>query len=81
MNACELRVDAALAGQRLDQALAALTPELGLRGRRRLIARGAVLVGGMRVLGADLSNGLLSVDLVRPEPERVIRKIDIATRD
>ena len=46
MNACELRVDAALAGQRLDQALAALTPELGLRGRRRLIARGAVLVNG-----------------------------------
>ena len=46
MNARELRVDAALAGQRLDQALAALTPELGLRGRRRLIARGAVLVNG-----------------------------------
>lgn len=46
MPARELRVDAALAGQRLDQALAALTPELGLRGRRRLIARNAVLVGG-----------------------------------
>ncbi len=46
MPARELRVDAALAGQRLDQALAALTPELGLRGRRRLLARNAVLVGG-----------------------------------
>lgn len=49
MNARELRVDVALAGQRLDQALAALTPELGLRGRRRLIARGAVQVNGRRV--------------------------------
>ncbi|WP_298033428.1 RNA pseudouridine synthase [uncultured Desulfovibrio sp.] len=46
MPARELRVDAALAGQRLDHALAALMPELGLRGRRRLIARNAVLVGG-----------------------------------
>jgi HSP20 family molecular chaperone IbpA len=33
------------------------------------------------VLGADLSNGLLSVDLARPEPERIIRKIDIIARD
>ena len=46
MNVRELRVDAALAGQRLYRALAALTPELGLRGRRRLAARGAVLVNG-----------------------------------
>ena len=35
----------------------------------------------MQVLGADLTNGLLSVDLARPEPEKVIRKIDIAVRD
>ncbi len=34
-----------------------------------------------QVLSADLSNGLLSVDLVRPEPERIIRKIDISARD
>jgi len=33
------------------------------------------------VQGADLSNGLLSVDLVRPEPERIVRKIDIAAHD
>jgi HSP20 family molecular chaperone IbpA len=32
----------------------------------------------MDVLGADLSNGLLSIDLARPEPERIVRKITIA---
>jgi len=47
----------------------------------RQFQRAFLLAEGMRVLGADLSNGLLSVDLVLPEPERVIRKIDIATRD
>jgi HSP20 family molecular chaperone IbpA len=35
----------------------------------------------MEVLGADLKNGLLSIDLVRPEPERIIKKIDITVRD
>lgn len=35
-----------LAGQRLDRALGALLPDLGLRGRRRSIERGAVLVNG-----------------------------------
>ena len=35
----------------------------------------------LRVLGADLSNGLLAVDLFRPEPERIVRRIDIAAKD
>ncbi len=47
----------------------------------RQFQRAFLLAEGMEVLGADLSNGLLSIDLVRPEPERVIRKIDIAERD
>ena len=34
-----------------------------------------------RFCGADLSNGLLSIDLARPEPERIVRKIDILGRD
>jgi len=33
--------------------------------------------GGMLVLGADLKNGLLSIDLARPEPERVVKTIAI----
>ena len=40
-----------------------------------------MLADGMRVLGAELKNGLLSIDLDRPEPERLVRKIDIAIRD
>jgi HSP20 family molecular chaperone IbpA len=47
----------------------------------RQFQRTFLLADGMEVLGADLSNGLLSIDLVRPEPERIIRKIDIMARD
>jgi HSP20 family molecular chaperone IbpA len=31
----------------------------------------------MRVQSADLKNGLLSIDLVRPQPERVVKSISI----
>jgi HSP20 family molecular chaperone IbpA len=47
----------------------------------RQFQRAFLLADGMEVLGADLSNGLLSVDLARPEPERIIRRIDITERD
>lgn len=47
----------------------------------RQFQRAFLLAEGMQVLSADLSNGLLSVDLVRPEPERIIRKIDISSSD
>jgi HSP20 family molecular chaperone IbpA len=47
----------------------------------RQFQRTFLLADGMQVLGADLKHGLLSVDLARPEPERVIRKIDISVRD
>ena len=47
----------------------------------RQFQRAFLLAEGMQVLGADLVNGLLSVDLVRPEPERIIKKIDIIARD
>ncbi|WP_377291284.1 Hsp20 family protein [Rhizobium sp. SG2393] len=40
-----------------------------------------VLADGMQVLGADLRNGLLSIDLVRPEPARMVRKINISVSD
>ena len=36
---------------------------------------------GMRILGAELKNGLLMIDLAKPEPERVVRKIAIAVAD
>jgi len=47
----------------------------------RQFQRAFLLADGMRVLGADLSNGLLSVDLVRPEPEKLVRRIDILAHD
>ncbi|WP_149738691.1 Hsp20 family protein [Rhizobium sp. RU20A] len=40
-----------------------------------------VLADGMQVLGAELRNGLLSIDLVRPEPARMVRKINISVSD
>ena len=47
----------------------------------RQFQRTFLLADGMEVLGADLANGLLSVDLARPEPARIIRTIDIQARD
>ena len=47
----------------------------------RQFQRTFVLADGMEVLNADLKNGLLSIDLARPEPERVIKSIAITERD
>lgn len=47
----------------------------------RQFQRTFVLADGMRVLGAELKNGLLSVDLVRPEPQRMVKKINISVSD
>ena len=44
----------------------------------RQFQRVFVLADGMRITGCALKNGLLAVDLDRPEPERLIRKIDIS---
>ena len=43
----------------------------------RQFARTFVLADGIEVKSADLSNGLLSVDLHRLEPERIVRRIEI----
>jgi len=43
----------------------------------RQFQRSFVLAEGMRVQSADLKNGLLSIDLVRPQPERVVKSISI----
>lgn len=47
----------------------------------RQFQRMFVLADGMQVLGAELKNGLLSIDLARPEPERLVKKINISVRD
>lgn len=46
----------------------------------RQFQRTFVLAEGMSVLGAELRNGLLMVDLVRPEPVRQAKRIDIVSR-
>lgn len=90
-----LRITLAVAGFTREQLEVTVEEkELVIRGRQadeaervylhrgiaaRQFQRTFVLADGMRVLGADLRNGLLAVDLVRPEPERVVRRISIAT--
>lgn len=44
----------------------------------RQFQRMFVLADGMHVLGAELKNGLLAVSLVRPEPPRMVKKINIS---
>ena len=92
-----LRITLAVAGFTRDQLDVMLAEnQLVIRGRQaddktrhflhrgiaaRQFQRAFLLADGMEVLGADLSNGLLSINLARPEPERIIRKIDIAQKD
>ena len=88
-----LRITLAVAGFTRDQLDVTIEEsQLVIRGRqheetpRQFLHRGIaarqfqrtfVLADGMDVLGADLKNGLLAIDLARPEPERVVRTISI----
>lgn len=47
----------------------------------RQFQRTFVLADGMRVISAELQNGLLAIDLDRPQPERLVRKINISVKD
>ena len=47
----------------------------------RQFQRVFVLAEGMRVTGAELKNGLLAIDLDRPEPDKLVRKINISVKD
>jgi HSP20 family molecular chaperone IbpA len=92
-----LRITLAVAGFTRDQLDVSVEEnQLVIRGRQqddksrhylhrgiaaRQFQRTFVLADGMDVLGADLKNGLLSIDLARPEPERVIRTIAIKQHD
>ena len=88
-----LRITLAVAGFTRDQLDVTIEEsQLVIRGRqqddktRQYIHRGIaarqfqrtfVLADGMEVLGADLRNGLLSIDLARPELERIVKTIAI----
>jgi HSP20 family molecular chaperone IbpA len=43
----------------------------------RQFQRSFVLADGVEVKGAQLENGLLAIDLERPETQRIVRKIEI----
>jgi HSP20 family molecular chaperone IbpA len=45
----------------------------------RQFQRSFVLAEGIEVMGAELDNGLLHVDLVRPEQESRVRNVEIKT--
>ncbi len=47
----------------------------------RQFQRSFLLAEGMQVGGAELADGLLSIDVARPQPERTVRTINIAARD
>lgn len=92
-----LRITLAVAGFKLEELEVTVDDnQLVIRGRqqedknRQYIYRGIaarqfqrtfVLADGMEVLGADLRNGLLSVDLARPEPARLARTVRITERE
>ncbi len=92
-NAERLRITLAVAGfsaQELELTLE--DNELVIEGRqtdepaREFLHRGIaarqfrrifVLADGMNVVSASLDNGLLAIDLERPQPQRVVRRIEI----
>jgi HSP20 family molecular chaperone IbpA len=92
-NPERLRITLAVAGFTRDQLEVTVEEsQLVIRGRqqddksRQYLHRGIaarqfqrtfVLADGMNVMGADLKNGLLLIDLARPDPERVVKSIPI----
>jgi HSP20 family molecular chaperone IbpA len=92
----KLRITLAVAGFSQDQIEVTVEEnQLAIRGRQqedkareylhrgiaaRQFQRAFLLADGMEVLSAELEQGLLSVDLVRPQPERMVRRIEIVAR-
>lgn len=91
-----LRITLAVAGfAREDLEITLEDKQLSIRGKQRedksreYLYRGIaarhfqrtfVLADGIEVRSAELDNGLLSIDLVRREPQRLVRKIDIRSQ-
>ncbi len=96
-NPERLRITLAVAGFNRDQLDVTIEEnQLVIRGKqqddktRQYLHRGIaarqfqrtfVLADGMEVLSADLKNGLLEIDLARPEPERMVKTVCITDHD
>jgi len=66
--------DLVIEGRQTDEPAREFLPRgIAARQFRRIF----VLADGMNVVSASLDNGLLAIDLERPEPQRVVRKIEI----
>jgi HSP20 family molecular chaperone IbpA len=90
-----LRITLAVAGfSRDDLSIEVENNQLTIRGKQqeetgkvylhrgiaaRQFQRCFVLVEGIEVTGATLDNGLLNVDLERPEPKNLARRVEIST--
>ena len=91
-----LRITLAVAGfTKADLSVTVEENQLIIRGRQeddpnkvfihrgiaaRQFQRAFVLAEGIEIIGADLENGLLAVDLQRPKPSRVVQEIEIGGR-
>lgn len=92
-----LRITLAVAGFTKDELdVAVENSQLTIRGKQedeedrvylhrgiaaRQFTRTFVLADGIEVRSADLNNGLLSIDLVKPEPERLVQNVEITQAD
>ena len=92
-----LRITLAVAGFNRDELdVSVEESQLVIRGRQqddksrqylhrgiaaRQFQRSFVLAEGMEGRSADLKNGLLSIDLIRPQPERIVKSISIKDAD
>jgi HSP20 family molecular chaperone IbpA len=92
-----LRITVALAGFARDQLeITVEDNQLTVRGKQhddktreylyrgiaaRQFTRTFVLADGIEVQSAELSNGMLSIDLVRHEPHRLVRRIEIESSE
>ena len=93
----KLRITLAVAGFSQDEIEVTVEEnQLTIRGRQqddkgrdylhrgiaaRQFQRSFLLADGMQALAAELAHGLLSIDLVRPQPVKMVRKIEISGRD
>ena len=92
----KLRITLAVAGFSRDElAVTVEDNQLVIRGKQvesketnflhrgiaaRQFQRAFVLAEGIEVTGAELENGLLSIELARPRAESLVRNIDIRTK-